>query len=132
MAEQKYKDFVRKLPFVMDGKLMAVGAKELNGFGCHIIYAFSYQTGLTGRSKKPHVHDYDEAIYFIGSDPNNPSYLGGEMTMAIGPNEDEKYTFDEPTAIVVPAGIPHCPIWTNRIEQPILVMAVSLTGERND
>ena len=29
-------------------------------------------------------------------------------------------------------GIPHCPIWTNKIEQPYLIMAVSLTGERND
>ena len=32
MAELKYKDCIRKLPFYMDGKLTAVGAKELNGF----------------------------------------------------------------------------------------------------
>lgn len=132
MAELKYKDCIRKLPFYMDGKLTAVGAKELNGFNCHIIYAFAYETGLTGLSKKPHVHDYDEAIFFIGSDPRNPGYLGAEVTMAIGPDEDEKYTFSEPTAVVVPKGVPHCPIWTNRLEQPFLVMAVSLTGERND
>ncbi|MBN2420237.1 MAG: hypothetical protein JXL81_12685 [Deltaproteobacteria bacterium] len=132
MAELKYKDCIRKLPFYMDGKLTAVGAKELNGFNCHIIYAFAYETGLTGLSKRPHVHDYDEAIFFIGSDPKNPGYLGAEVTMAIGPDEDEKYTFSEPTAVVVPRGVPHCPIWTNRLEQPFLVMAVSLTGERND
>ena len=132
MAELKYKDCIRRLPFFMDGKLTAVGAKELNGFNCHIIYAFAYETGLTGLSKKPHVHDYDEAIFFIGSDPRNPGYLGAEVTMAIGPDEDEKYTFSEPTAVVVPKGVPHCPIWTNRLEQPFLVMAVSLTGERND
>ena len=132
MAELKYKDCIRKLPFYMDGKLTAVGAKELNGFNCHIIYAFAYETGLTGLSKKPHVHDYDEAIFFIGSDPRNPGYLGAEVTMAIGPDEDEKYTFSEPTAVVVPKGVPHCPMWTNRLEQPFLVMAVSLTGERND
>ena len=132
MAELKYKDCIRKLPFYMDGKLTAVGAKELNGFNCHIIYAFAYETGLTGLSKKPHVHDYDEAIFFIGSDPRNPGYLGAEVTMAIGPVEDEKYTFSEPTAVVVPKGVPHCPIWTNRLEQPFLVMAVSLTSERND
>ena len=132
MAELKYKDCIRRLPFFMDGKLTAVGAKELNGFNCHIIYAFAYETGLTGLSKKPHVHDYDEAIFFIGSDPRKPAYLGAEVTMAIGPDEDEKYTFSEPTAVVVPKGIPHCPIWTNKLEQPFLVMAVSLTGERND
>jgi len=132
MAELKYKDCICKLPFFMDGKLTSVGSKQLNGFNGHIIYAFSYETGLTGLSKKPHVHDYDEAIFFIGSDPQKPGYLGAEVTMAIGPNEDEKYTFSEPTAVVVPKGIPHCPMWTNKIEQPFLVMAVSLTGERND
>ncbi|MFC1837956.1 hypothetical protein ACFL1N_00145 [Thermodesulfobacteriota bacterium] len=132
MAELKYKDCICKLPFFMDGKLTSVGAKELNGFNCHIIYAFSYETGLTGLSKKPHVHDYDEAIFFIGSDPQKPGYLGAEVTMAIGPDEEEKYTFSEPTAVVVPKGVPHCPMWTNKIDQPFLVMAVSLTGERND
>ncbi len=132
MTELKYKDCIRKLPFYMDGKLTAVGAKELNGFNCHIIYAFAYETGLTGLSKKPHVHNYDEAIFFIGSDPHNPGYLGAEVTMAIGPEEDEKYTITEPTAVVVPKGIPHCPMWTNKLEQPFLVMAVSLTGERQD
>ena len=132
MAELKYKNCIRKLPFYMDGKLTAAGAKELNGFNCHIIYAFAYETGLTGLSKKPHVHDYDEAVFFIGSDPHNPGYLGAEVTMAIGPDEDEKYTFSEPTAVVVPKGVPHCPMWTNKLEQPFLVMAVSLTGERND
>ena len=132
MTELKYKDCICKLPFFMDGKLTAAGARELNGFNCHIIYAFSYETGLTGLSKKPHVHDYDEAIFFIGSDPHNPGHLGAEVTMAIGADEEEKYTFSEPTAVVVPKGVPHCPMWTNKIEQPFLVMAVSLTGERND
>ena len=88
MTEPKYKDCICKLPFFMDGKLTAVGAKELNGFNCHIIYAFAYETGLTGLSKKPHVHDYDEAIFFIGSDPQKPGYLGAEVTMAIGADEE--------------------------------------------
>jgi hypothetical protein len=130
MSHTKYKDCVVKLPFMMDGKLMAVGADVLNGFNCHIIYAFAYETGITGLSKKPHVHEYDEAIFFIGSNPQNPGYLGAEVEMAIGKDEEEKYTFTEPTAIVVPKGVPHCPIITRRIEQPFLVMAISLTGER--
>ena len=78
MPETKYGNCVVKLPFVMNGRLMSVGAKELNGFNCHIIYAFAYETGITGLSKKPHIHNYDEAIYFIGSDPQNPGYLGAK------------------------------------------------------
>ena len=131
MSETKYGDFVKKLPFVRDGRLMAAGAKQLNGFGCHIIYAFAFETGITGMSHKPHVHKYDEAIYFIGSDPHKPGYLGAEVEFQIG-KEREPHLFTEPTAVVIPKGVPHCPIITHKIEQPFLVMAVSLTGERED
>jgi hypothetical protein len=108
---------------------MAVGAEALNGFNCHIIYAYAYETGITGMSTKPHVHDYDEAIFFIGSEPRNFSDLGAEVEFAIGA-EEEKHVFDKPTAVVVPRGLPHCPIVTRRIDKPYLCMAVSLTGKR--
>jgi len=108
---------------------MHVGAPELNGFNCSIIYAFAFKTGITGLSTKPHVHDYDEAIFFIGSDPRNFSDLGAEVEFAIG-EEQEKHVCDQPTAVVFPKGTPHCPIVTRRIDRPYLCMAVSLTGKR--
>ena len=132
MAETKYgKNFVT-LPFVKGkrGALMGVGAEQLNGFKCSIIYAFAFETGLTGKSVEPHVHDYDEAIFFIGSDPEDASDLGAEVQFSIGPNEEEKHVFDKPTAVVVPAGLPHCPMVTLRIDKPYLCMAVSLTDKR--
>lgn len=131
MGETKYGDCVRTLPIsrMRDHELMHVGARELGGFNCSIIYAFAFQTGITGLSTKPHVHDYDEAIFFIGSDPNNFSDLGAEVEFSIG-EEQEKHVFDRPTAVVIPRGLPHCPIVTRRIERPYLCMAVSLTGAR--
>lgn len=133
MAESKYKEMVVTLPVRKGqkrGSILSAGANLLNGFQCHIIYAFAFETGITGRSTKPHVHDYDEAIYFIGTDPDDIEDLHAEVEMAIGPNEEEKYTFTKATAVVVPKGVPHCPIWTKRIDKPYLCMAVSLTGER--
>jgi hypothetical protein len=131
MAETKYGNCVVTLPIrkVRDTEIMAVGADVLNGFNCHIIYAYAYQTGITGMSTKPHVHNYDEAIFFIGSEPRNFSDLGAEVEFAIG-EEEEKHVFDQPTAVVVPRGLPHCPIVTRRIDKPYLCMAVSLTGKR--
>ncbi len=132
MVRTKYGDCIVTLPIHKfgDTELMHVGADLLNGFACSIIYAFAYTTGITGLSKKPHVHDYDEAIFFLGSDPRNFSDLGGEVEFSIGAEgEEEKYTFDKPTAVVVPKGVPHCPIVTKRIEKPFLVMAVSLTDK---
>jgi hypothetical protein len=133
MAKTKYGKCVVTLP-VRKGKvgsIMAVGAEQLNGFNCSIIYAFAFQTGITGLSTKPHVHDYDEAIFFIGSDPNDIGDLGAEVQMSIGTEgAEEKHVFDKATAIVVPKGLPHCPIVTRRIDKPYLCMAVSLTGKR--
>ena len=131
MAETKYGDCVVTLPIRRTNtrELMAVGADTLKGFNCSIIYAYQFTTGITGKSLKPHIHDYDEAIFFIGSDPQNFSNLGAEVEFAIGA-EEEKHVFDKPSAIVVPRGLPHCPIVTRSIEKPYLCMAVSLTGKR--
>ena len=133
MAETKYDNCVVTLPVVKmrDRELMSVGAAQLNGLNVHIIYAYGYDTGITGLSKKPHVHTYDEAVFFIGSDPRNFSDLGAEVEMSIGA-EEEKHTFNKATAIVLPKGLPHCPIVTKSITRPYLCMAVSLTGHRED
>ena len=131
MADTKYGKCVVTLPIhrFKDTELMAAGADILNGFNCSIIYAYQFTTGRTGMSVKPHVHDYDEAIFFIGSEPRNFSDLGAEVEFAIG-EEEEKHVFNKPTAVVVPRGLPHCPIVTRSIDKPYLCMAVSLTGKR--
>ena len=132
MAKTKYGKSIVTLP-VRKGKvgsILSAGAELLNGFECTVIYAFAFKTGITGLSTKPHVHDYDEAIFFIGSDPNNIEDLGAEVEMALGPDEEEKHVFKKATAVVVPRGMPHCPIRTLKIDKPYLCMAVSLTGKR--
>jgi hypothetical protein len=130
----KYDQCVVTLPFVTGpGRppLMHVDGRTLNGFNCSIIFAYAYKTGITGLSTKPHVHNYDEAVFFIGGDPEHFDELGAEVEMAIG-EEQEIHVFDKPTAIVVPKGLPHCPIVTRKLEKPYLCMAVSLTGKRTD
>jgi hypothetical protein len=131
MSETKYGQHV--IPIRTGPTIWAGGAKEFNGFNCHIIYASWNQTGLTGMSKKPHVHKYDEAVFFLGTDPSNLANLGAEMEMSIGPQgEEEKHVFSVPTVVVMPKGVPHCPMYTHKIDRPVIVMAVSLTGERED
>jgi len=136
MANTRYGDCIKTLPInkFKDTELMHVGAKELGDFyNCSIIYAYAFEPGITGLSRKPHVHDYDEAIFFIGSDPRHFSDLGAEVEFSIGAlGEEEKHVFDKPTAVVIPKGVYHCPIVTRRIDRPYLCMAVSLTGKRTD
>lgn len=131
MAETKYGKHLVTIPFVKgkQGALFSTGGDVLGGLGLHIIYACAYETGITGLSTKPHVHDFDEAVYFIGSDPYHLDDLGAEVEIAIG-EEEEKHVFDKPTVLIAPKGLPHCPIVTKRIDRPYVCMAVSLAGKR--
>ncbi|MCX7911374.1 MAG: hypothetical protein N2506_00185 [Dehalococcoidales bacterium] len=135
MAEGKYAQNLVTIPFhrTPDGALFAIGGDKMGGLDLHIIYACAYRTGITGLSTKPHVHSYDEAVFFIGTDPAHLDELGAEVEISIGePGKEEKYTFDRPTVLVAPKGLYHCPIVTKRIEKPYVCMAVSLTPRRSD
>ncbi|HSW40773.1 MAG TPA: hypothetical protein VLL97_14920, partial [Acidobacteriota bacterium] len=125
--------YVKTIPFhrMGDTALFSTGADILGGMQLNIIYACGYATGLTGLSTKPHVHDYDEAVYFIGSDPYALDDLGAVVKVSIGPEGGQEwFTFDKPTVLVAPRGLWHCPIITETISRPYVCMAVSLTGKR--
>jgi hypothetical protein len=110
--------------------MFSLGADKLNGFPCNIIWAFGTKTGILGMSKEPHVHDHDEAIYFIGSDPKSTE-LGAEVNFQIGPGDGgmEDHIFSTPTVVVIPKGVWHCPMYALKVQQPFLCMAVSLTSK---
>ena len=77
MVEKKFAKYVTEIPFhkTPAGPLFGVGAKELGGLKLHVIYACGYNTGITGMSRKPHVHKYDEAVFFIGVGHRGPRGL---------------------------------------------------------
>ena len=130
-GKSRYGKCIVPLPIRKMGEtvMFSAGADLLNGFPCNIIYAFGLQVGPLGLSRKPHVHDHDEVIYFIGSDPKNPE-LGAEVNFKIGPEgEEEDHIFSVPTAVVIPKGVWHCPMETLKCDRPFLCMAVSLTSK---
>jgi hypothetical protein len=129
-GKSKYGKCLVKLPIRKMGEssMFSAGADILNGFPCNIIYAFGLQAGPLGMSREPHVHDHDEVVYFIGSDPRNIGDLGAEVNFKIGPKgQEEDHIFSEPTAVVIPKGVWHCPMETLKFQKPFLCMAVSLT-----
>jgi hypothetical protein len=131
MAARKYDKNIVTIPFrqTKEGALFSTGGDILGGMSLNVIYACAYKTGITGLSTKPHVHEYDEAVYFIGSDPYYLDELGAEVEVSIG-KEEEKHVFDKPSVLIAPKGLYHCPIVTKSIEKPYVCMAVSLTGKR--
>jgi hypothetical protein len=129
-GKTKYGKCLVKLPIreMGESSMFSAGADILNGFPCNIIYAFGLKVGPLGMSTEPHIHDHDEVVYFIGSDPRNIGDLGAEVNFKIGSKgQEEDHIFSVPTAVVIPKGVWHCPMVTLKFEKPFLCMAVSLT-----
>ncbi len=65
----------------------------------------------------PHIHDFDETLGFIGTDPQNPRDLGGVMELWI---DDEKYLLEQTCLVFVPRGVKHCPMICRRADRPFV------------
>ena len=76
----------------------------------------------------PHQHDCDEILFFISTDPENTTDLGGEVEIALG-DEWEKHVITTSAIICLPAGVMHCPVYVRKVERPFyfghLLMAAS-------
>lgn len=100
--------------------------KDIEGFNLNFTWAF--HTGLGAWHKQdPHVHPADEVLLFVGLDSDNPDYLGAEIEIAMG-EEQEIYVFNTPVAVVAPAGFVHCPLITRKVEKPYGFSAISLSN----
>ena len=69
-----------------------------------------------------HVHDdCDELIGFFGSNPDDPSDLGGEIEFTIG---GEPHLLTKSSIVFAPAGTPHNPMRILRVDRPIFHFSV--------
>ena len=69
-----------------------------------------------------HCHeDTDELIGFIGSNPDDPTDLGGEIEFTIG---GEAHLLTKSTIIFAPAGLAHNPMRILRVNRPIFHFSV--------
>jgi hypothetical protein len=70
-----------------------------------------------------HTHDYDEIILHMGTDPDNPEDLGGEIEIGM---DDETVTINKTSAIYVPKGMKHGPLVWKRFERPHLELTIMI------
>jgi quercetin dioxygenase-like cupin family protein len=88
---------------------------------CHIKGAPYFEIMLFIKPREPlpptHIHDFDELIGFIGSDPEKPDELGGTVRFSI---EDEWLELTKSSVIHVPAGLRHSPFIIEKMSRPII------------
>lgn len=134
---EKYRHLVKKLELrdinrESGGNADFIGfwsGKDMEGFNLNFTWAF--HTGIGAwHEKDPHVHPNDECLLFVGLDPDNPEYLGAEIEIAMG-EEQEIHVFDTPTVVVAPKGLVHCPLITRKVEKPYSFSAICLNTEHD-
>lgn len=138
MADTKYGDLVKKLIFRegMGGanarEMVFVGGDQLAGFELNFIVGVYDQTGDWAPGRGAHTHPFDELLLFFGYDDNDMSYLGSDIELALG-KEQEKHKFSVPTVVVAPKAVPHCPLITERVYKPFghfhLALSTKYSGD---
>lgn len=65
---------------------------------------------------KEHSHEFDETIAYIGTDPDDPNNLCGEIELWI---DGKQNIIDRSFIAFIPAGIKHGPLTMLRVDKPI-------------
>jgi hypothetical protein len=128
MAETKYGKYIVSKPKIkppesgtgtvvidVDGEVIE-GAFYLN---CALIWAASDE----GAPPIRHSHDdYDEYVCFMGTNPEDPHDLGGEVEIWL---DDEKHMITKSSAVWIPKGLMHCPVYFRRVDRPIVYFSTA-------
>jgi len=93
------------------------GRDHLEGMALNFSWGFHREVGEWHAGARSHTHPYPECLFFVGLDTASVKYLGAEIEIGLG-SERETHVFNEPTVVVVPAGMPHGPITTRRMFSP--------------
>ena len=133
MAATKYGKFVKGLSFQEYGagpiRQNIEMTSEFLGIDANIKYGDCWTGGRLGKEPYvPHVHDYDQLIFFLGSDMNNLSDLWGEVEFCIG-EELETHMITSSTTIAIPRGMPHFPATINKLDKRMIYMEVSVAPQ---
>ncbi len=77
-----------------------------------------------------HSHDYDQITLLIGSNPQDPEYLGAEVESHLG---GQKMISDKTNALFIPKGVEHGMVTWKQFEKPHIMMSIMLgTGNFED
>jgi hypothetical protein len=84
----------------------------------YVEVVWKYKPTPPGTGHPGHIHDdWDEAVGFHGTNPDDPFDLGGEAFFWLG---DEKHIINKSCVVFIPKGLKHCPLEFTRVDRPII------------
>lgn len=135
MAASRYEKYVVRQVVEADPKLYAPGyppTRFLNGPEGAIKEAkatFSFKviekdccSGVS-EERGPHSHNFDEIFGFVSTNSKDPNDLGADVELWLGVgNETEIVRVNTSSAIYVPAGLVHLPIFFKNVRRPVVAV----------
>lgn len=100
-------------------------ARDLEGFDAQFSFSFIKEPGTFHPLEGALIHPYDELLVFEGTDNSNILYLGAEVSIELG-EEREVHTFNEPSVVLIPRGMPHGPANVKKLDRPIAHYTIGL------
>ncbi len=97
----------------LDGKLPGAPYLETN---------MVVRTTKSDSPQRSHSHPHNEYLIFLGTNPDDQFDLGGEVEFWVG---GEKHLITKSTAVFVPGGIEHCPLFMRRVDRPFMFITTS-------
>jgi hypothetical protein len=79
----------------------------------------------------PHIHKTPEVLVALGTDPEHPKVLGGEIELSMGP-EMEKHLINESTLVYIPANFIHCPFRVLTVTRPFVFIQAQYSPKLNE
>jgi hypothetical protein len=76
----------------------------------------------SGTTEEPHVHEFNEVIGFIGTDPEHPNELDARIEIVLG---DETHTLNKSCLVHIPPGMKHCPLTFREVNRPVLFFTLA-------
>ncbi len=121
-GQGKYEKWLKPLTFEnWQGPFRQVTRHTSEFPNLHIEYG---TPAVAGRIGTPEVHDFDQVMIFMGSDPRNIGDLGAQVELCLGSGR-EKHMITTSTAVFVPKGTPHMPATTLRMDRRFILMTIS-------
>jgi hypothetical protein len=127
MAREKYGKYFLHAP-VSDERIGRVahlyGGKDF--FGASFSPAWIGITKPLFMIETSHAHDYDEYLFFWGTNAADIEEFGAVAELCLG-EEEEKHIITKPCIVYVPRGLKHCPLNFTVVNKPILFMDISIS-----
>jgi hypothetical protein len=90
---------------------------ELEDFQLNFTWGHYSRCGKWHRMGESETHPVEEAIFFVGLNPDDPSDFQAEMEQALGP-DGERYIINKPSVYVIPANLEHLPVIIRWVDEP--------------